>query len=634
MIVSPLIRTPRAPRKKSQAYRGQQTQSAAQSEAEQDVGGTLSEPEPTSFRRGDSDDEDTSFRTPEGDIIRETPPFSLDARLSDDEAVPDLYIAAAWAEFKRKAELLARRSDLLGTQRLNNTPRTPGNTTSESSLTISESEREINLRPDEEDEMSHTQMPARGARGAPSFLPTEPEELPRYFQDLEDWFVKANKKEDNDKREYILRYIPAKTEEEWRNLDGFETKKYEELKEMILNEYPAAVSIKTGSLSRLTQICKEHQRLSEDDLQELLNYKRAFMAEAKKLTAAPTLLANHTLVTAFVSCLTTGFRDRLFQKLDMDFSTSSTFEKWLVEREVAHKKLESKIVPCTEDKYELEKVVRMAETMARTSNPGATLAFGKEGIAEMVPDRPVKTEPADVVRLQRDMTDMSSALATLMDSVKLAQKSHKEQLDGSEKMVKQLLEEWKREKQLANTRVPTILQPPPPPPPQPVWAGQQMYAPPVVTRQYNYPPPAGRVCFYCKLPGHMVAECMVKQQDLDTGRLRMEGTRFQYPDGTPVQFDAARSVKERVDEWHSKQKGPAAAQAYNAKQPGVIYMQHHQGTAPSGNLEDVVASMQHELAQYRNHAPRQDELIEEQRRELANLKSEIIEMSNQDFEQV
>ena len=117
------------------------------------------------------------------------------------------------------------------------------------------------------------------------------EELPRYFEDLEDWFKRA-KVEEEDKRGYVVKYMPIQMAKEWKNLPEFQTKAYEELKKMILNEYLEVISIQMGLIAQLKRLCKENKRISEEDLQVLLDFKHAFLAEAAKLTKPPTLLAH------------------------------------------------------------------------------------------------------------------------------------------------------------------------------------------------------------------------------------------------------------------------------------------------------------------------------------------------------
>ena len=138
-------------------------------------------------------------------------------------------------------------------------------------------EDEKDSESEEEMVSANSSMPARTARGAPLFDPSKPEELIRYFADLEDCFKAAKLEKDDERKEYIGKYAPIGTEEEWKNIEGFDKMTYEELKEAITREYPAAVSMKNGSIDKLNQLCRENQRIGEGDLVELLNFKVSWL---------------------------------------------------------------------------------------------------------------------------------------------------------------------------------------------------------------------------------------------------------------------------------------------------------------------------------------------------------------------
>ncbi len=94
-----------------------------------------------------------------------------------------------------------------------------------------------------------------------------------------------------------------------------------------MNDYYAVGSLKRGSIKRLAQICKEHQRISPSDIDDLLTLKRQFSAEAKKLQEPPALLANHTLVENFMGCLTRDFREKVYQQLESNARTDVRIRK-------------------------------------------------------------------------------------------------------------------------------------------------------------------------------------------------------------------------------------------------------------------------------------------------------------------
>ena len=163
------------------------------------------------------------------------------------------------------------------------------------------------------------QMPSRQARDRPEFDESEPENIVRYFEDLEMYFEMAGIAGDahESRKKWVGTYVKPKLESEWKTLDSFENGTYEEYKEEILRDYDAVAKLVRGSIQRLEQICKEHQRISPADIDDFLTLKRQFKYEASKLLRPPVLLANHTLVEKFMGCLTPGYRNQVYQRLDL-----------------------------------------------------------------------------------------------------------------------------------------------------------------------------------------------------------------------------------------------------------------------------------------------------------------------------
>ncbi|KIM39693.1 hypothetical protein M413DRAFT_51680, partial [Hebeloma cylindrosporum] len=133
-------------------------------------------------------------------------------------------------------------------------------------------------------------MPLPGCREAPFFNMDKPSELIRFLSILEDFFKEYGMTNDQDKKERAGRYTDAKTAEEWKALDMYaESVSWDDYKAELIESYPDAANLKTGSLARLHQICREHKRLAPRDLADLLAFKRAFQTEAKKLQKPPSL---------------------------------------------------------------------------------------------------------------------------------------------------------------------------------------------------------------------------------------------------------------------------------------------------------------------------------------------------------
>ena len=168
----------------------------------------------------------------------------------------------------------------------------------------------------------------------------------------------------------------------------------------------------------------------------------------------------------------------------------------------------------------------------------------------------------------------------------------------------------------------------------------RMFAQP--SRNFGYPAPAGpRPCYYCHNVGHLIGECNIKLAQIEAGKVRMlENGRFQYPDGTAVLFDNNKSIKERVEEWHARNKPEAlsAYQGYGGRAPpGIIYMQNLQNRDDSDSeierLKVQLALAKQKRARRLESQPQQqgDEnyeayLQEQKDLELANLRAELAEL--------
>lgn len=404
-------------------------------------------------------------------------------------------------------------------------------------------------------------MPARNQKGAPQFEDSRPEELLRYFDDLEECFKGNTGLTDVDKKKYVGRYVSPRIEAQWQSFDSYAGagKTYVDYKKDIIKDYPEAIGLSTGSLKRLKQVCKENQRIGESDLSELLTFKRAFKVESKKLAEAPTLLANHTLVAYFAGCLAPEFRNRVYAKLDLQATQSKDMLDFLISNNVGGLTASTAPPARAEDRYKLDEFIRVAEDLARALNPGATGVEREE--LPLVPPVRIKTESMVLAPVQREL-----------ESIKQEFSIFKDWITTSERNQKQLLDEFKNSIHQQTRMVQQM------PPPQP--APMRMYQPPPPPMMRYQPPEAPRNCFYCHMTGHMYRDCPVRQAHLTTGKVNLgDGGKLYFPDGRMISFDPTRPVKDRVDEWHAKQKTDVAFQSWETESvPGMYHLQAHQGS--------------------------------------------------------
>ncbi|KAF7800245.1 hypothetical protein EIP86_011492 [Pleurotus ostreatoroseus] len=89
--------------------------------------------------------------------------------------------------------------------------------------------------------MATPAMPARGERSAPTFDPTNPRTLRRFFEDLEILFARCQINTDDEKKRFIRTYVPIEVSDQWETLPecgaGFT---YAQFRDKIKELYPNA----------------------------------------------------------------------------------------------------------------------------------------------------------------------------------------------------------------------------------------------------------------------------------------------------------------------------------------------------------------------------------------------------------
>lgn len=123
-------------------------------------------------------------------------------------------------------------------------------------------------------------MPMRNERAAPKFDSTNPRELPRFFQDLEHLFTRANVALDFDKKQYTVDYADYATEQVWKTFPEFKAvlKTYEDFRDAILEHYPDAAGDFIYSIRNMDMLIGERQRIGMNTSADLSDYHLQFMA--------------------------------------------------------------------------------------------------------------------------------------------------------------------------------------------------------------------------------------------------------------------------------------------------------------------------------------------------------------------
>ena len=190
-------------------------------------------------------------------------------------------------------------------------------------------------------------------RDAPRFSSRRPQELRRFLRSMEDLFKDAGIDNDEEKKASIGKYADQESEEEWRALGTFyRGHSWKDFKEELMKNYPEAAEAERGTPARIRQVCREAKGIELGDLSALYAFRRAFMAEAKKLTQDPVAMSNRELVELFLGTLSPTFAREVIQHLGNQveigkqilFPTTTTQQK-----------------KRPEDRYDLEQVYNAAE---------------------------------------------------------------------------------------------------------------------------------------------------------------------------------------------------------------------------------------------------------------------------------
>ena len=353
-------------------------------------------------------------------------------------------------------------------------------------------------------------MPKPGEKNAPQFDVDKPEELGRFFERIEDWFIDDNIENDEERKRRIVRYLDPDSEIQWKALSKFMEGTYAEFKDQVMKSYPAAEDVMKGSVSALKRKIKKIGNIELDDRDELLALVRMMTAEVMKLKKiAPPIHTNRELVELFLSRLSPEFAARVAGKLSM---------RRLVG---VDKGKDTEGTRNPEDMYDIEEVMEMAKhTALEQANP-----FGKFLLGTPV----VKGE---------NSVKLEEAVARLTDSLDL-QVKHYKQVDQKLTSLQNFVNQ----------------------PRYPQQSSYEVRGPSNYNRGNTYTtnsagPVQSLSCYYC-FGSHRMGDCELVARHLDLGWIiKVEG-HLRFRDGSKMVRDPTRPLKEMVE-------------AQNAAKPGII----------------------------------------------------------------
>lgn len=137
-----------------------------------------------------------------------------------------------------------------------------------------------------------TAMPEPGVK-SPKFSSDKPIELNRFIEQCESLFTKHSVNADAEKIRWCRRYADCTADNEW---GAFDQTSFASFKRELLESYPEPEVLREGSLTILRRLCEGSAGIRIEDRADIMNFKRKFTAEAKKLTdGADPIIGNREL---------------------------------------------------------------------------------------------------------------------------------------------------------------------------------------------------------------------------------------------------------------------------------------------------------------------------------------------------
>jgi hypothetical protein len=397
--------------------------------------------------------------------------------------------------------------------------------------------------------MSEKRRVPPGSKDAPSFKSSKPEQLLRFIDLMEDLWKYSGITTDAEKKAMIGKYADRHTEEEWSAFDTFEEGTWEEFKEELIANYPEAAAAERGTPARIRQICVDTPKVRLGDVTALFNFRRLFMAEARKLLKPPAAMANRELVELFIGCLSVALASAVFQFLgvrepSIDSKTEDSSECKPGEGSKSKAKEGSKKARRPEDKYDLEDVCKAALQVSENSQGMFNLM--KQDSSSNSTDREVfvfNQPVSETKALSEKMEELEGVQALERDRLASMNKTMESKLGGLEDLIKSLMAQsqthvghgaCKGECKSGACKAHEALGGPPQ-----KWGGKSM---------------DNERCFWCGLLGHFQADCDDLKNQIRGGNVKVnpEG-KLRLRDGSYIPNQpAGASLKERVERHYAR----------------------------------------------------------------------------------
>ena len=159
-------------------------------------------------------------------------------------------------------------------------------------------------------------MPIRGERGAPTFDQKRPNELGRYFTQLETLFTRCQVANDGEKKQYAVSFVESEVADSWEALPEYtdNTKTYANFKRKLFEIYNQLNM--RYILSDLDRLVGERQRLGINSLQDLSEFHLRFNAIASYLITNQ-LISAREQSQAYLRVFSESLQGRVMMRLQI-----------------------------------------------------------------------------------------------------------------------------------------------------------------------------------------------------------------------------------------------------------------------------------------------------------------------------
>jgi hypothetical protein len=375
------------------------------------------------------------------------------------------------------------------------------------------------------------------SKDAPRFKSSKPEELRRFIRLMEDLWKEAEITQDQAKKVSIGKYADQECEEEWKALESFDAScTWEEFKDELLENYPEAAAAERGTPYKLRKICSGTDKIDLGDMVAFYSFRRAFMAEAKKLRKPPAVMSNRELVELFIGCLSEAFAASVLQYL----GNQSAASKAAMGKNPGLMISGNPVSRRPEDRYDLEDVCKAALAVTENSQGMFGLTQRTDQRSALLYTQPVSETKA----LAEKLHELEGEQAQEKDRLVSLGKNLEAKMGGLENLLKSLMKpKSDAEAQhicKGDCRNGSGHDHEPSNNPAQRWGGKSSLE--------------NEKCFWCGLFGRFQADCPDLRNQIGQGNVKLnhEG-KLRLRDGSFIpRHPEGASMKERVEKHYAR----------------------------------------------------------------------------------